>query len=335
MHATLNRNKRSLCLDLRTPAGREVFLDVARRCDVVLENFCPGTMAEWGVGYADVRAVREDTVYCSISGYGQWGPDHDQVAYDPLIQATSGFMAVNGEIGGSPMKAPTFLADDISGLHGAIAILAALCHRHVTGEGQHLDVAMLDALLFQSSGHLTLGAIGAERRWGNEFSFGAPANCYECRDGQIFCGVLLDTQWKAVAFLVGGAELANHPAYATVPDRIARRDAVNAMVSEWVGKQTVAEVCAALRAVRVPVGKVRSYAETGADPHVVARGMLVDVVQPDGTTQFITGPAVKFSRTPTRIRTAAPSLGAHTDEVLAEVGYSAERTEALRADGVV
>ncbi|MGH9000764.1 MAG: CaiB/BaiF CoA transferase family protein [Acidimicrobiia bacterium] len=335
MHATVNRNKRSVCLDLRTEAGREVFLDLARRSDVVLENFCAGTLDGWGLGYRGVRAVKDDIVYCSISGFGQWGPDHDRVAYDPLIQATAGFMSVNGEVGGEPVKAPTYLTDDISGLHGAVAILAALRHRSTTGEGQHLDVSMLDALLFQSSGHLTLGAIGADRRWGNEFSVAAPANAYECKDGRVFFGVLLDTQWKAMAQVIGGDELAANTDYHTTLGRIARRDELNALLGAWAAKRTKDEICDAMRAVAVPAAAVRTYAEAAADPHILARGMLVDVVQPDGSTQPITGPAAKFSRTPTSIRSAAPTGGAHTDEVLAEIGYQPDRIERLRAEGVL
>jgi formyl-CoA transferase len=332
-HATVNRNKRSVCLDLRRPAGRQVFLDLARRCDVVLENFCAGTMQGWGLGYRDVRAVKDDIVYCSISGYGQWGPDHDQVAYDALVQARSGFLGANGEIGGGPVKAPTLLADDVAGLHGAIAILGALCHRHATGEGQHLDVAMLDALLFQSSGMLTVGAIGAERRWGNEYPVATPANVYDCLDGQIYCGVLLDSQWRSLAAVIGG-DVGAEPVYTTIPGRLAHRDECNAYVASWMAKHAVDEVCQLLQAVDVPVAPVHSYTDSSTDPHVRARGMLVDVVQPDGSTQPITGPAVKFSRTPTSIRSAAPALGAHTDEVLAELGYTTEKIAELKAQEV-
>ena len=335
MHATVNRNKRSLCLDLRGDAGREVFLDLARRADVILENFTAGTMDSWGLGYQAVRAVKEDIVYCSISGFGQWGPDHDRVAYDPLIQATSGFMAMNGEVGGAAVKAPTYLSDDISGLHGAIGVLGALCHRNATGQGQHIDVAMLDTVLFQSSGTLTMGAIGAEQRWGNEFPTVAPANCFECRDGQVYVVVVLDSQWRRLAEVMGGEELAANPDYHTIADRLARRDEVNTLTAEWAAKLTTDEVCAAMKAVSVPAAAVRTYTEASSDPHVLARGMLVDVPQPDGSVQPITGTAVKFSRTPTQIRTAAPVLGAHTDEVLAELGYPAERIKGLRAEGVI
>ena len=163
MHATVNRNKRSLCLDLHVSEGRELFLSLAARSDVVVENFRPGTADRFGIGYEDVRRVRKDVVYVSISGFGQWGPEHDRPGYDPLAQAYSGFLSLNGDPNGPPVKAPTFLGDDLAGLHAALAVLAALRHRDRTGVGQHLDVSLLDAMLFQSTGYLTLGAMDVPR----------------------------------------------------------------------------------------------------------------------------------------------------------------------------
>ena len=212
MHATVNRNKRSLSLDLRRPEGLEIFLALARRSDILIENFRPGTLAGWGAGYAAVRALRPDIIYVSISGFGQWGPLAERVGYDPLAQAASGFLSLNGSPDGEPVKAPTFLADDLAGLHAALAALAALRHRDATGEGQQIDVALLDAMLFQSTGYLTLGALGVELpRLGNEFRIAAPANTYECRDGRILTGVLLDSHWARMARLLGRPELANDP----------------------------------------------------------------------------------------------------------------------------
>ena len=239
MHATVNRNKRSLSLDLRRPEGVRLFLALAKRSDVVIENFRPGTLARWGAGYEAVRAVRPDVVYVSISGFGQWGPWSERCGYDPLAQAASGFMSLNGNPDGEPVKSPTFLADDLAGLHAALAALAALRHRDATGEGQHVDVALLDAMLFQTTGYLTLGALGvALPRMGNEFRIAAPANTYHCRDGRILIGVLLDTQWARLATLLGRPELASAPGYATIPERLGNRAAVNGLTAAWARELT-------------------------------------------------------------------------------------------------
>jgi formyl-CoA transferase len=336
MHATVNRNKRSLSLDLRRDEGREIFLELAARSDVVVENFRPGTMEGWGVGYLAVRALRPDVVYVSISGFGQYGPLRERLGYDPLAQAMSGFLSLNGSPDGEPVKSPTFLADDLGGVHGALGALAALQHRARTGEGQHVDVALLDAMLFQSTGYLTLGAMDVDLpRLGNQFRVAAPANTYVCRDGRILTGVLLDSHWKRLAPLVGRADLADDPDYATTPSRIARRAEVDLLVARWAAERTVEQAVDALVESGVPAAPVMTYGEAARDPHVLARDMLQDAAQPGGEVVPLTGPAAKLSRTPTRVRSGAPALGAHTDELLEELGVSAERRQALRDAGVV
>jgi formyl-CoA transferase len=327
MHATVNRNKRSLSLDLREPEGRRVFLDLAAQADVVVENFRPGRMADWGLGYDDVCARNPRVVYASISGYGQFGPDHERVGYDPLAQAASGFLSLNGSPDGPAVKSPTFLADDLAGLHAGLAVLAALRHRDTHGEGQYIDVSLLDSMLFQSTGYLTLGAMDVELpRLGNQFRIAAPADTYACQDGEVMAGVLLDSHWRKLAVLIGRPELADHEDYATAQARIARRASVNELLGSWVRGQTRQQVVDRFAEVGIPAAAVRSYAEAARDPHVAERDMLQRVSE---ASPPITGPAAKLSRTPTRIRTAAPSLGEHDDEILRELGYDDERIRAL------
>jgi len=336
MHATANRNKRSLCLDLAAPRGRELFLRLASGADLVIENYRPGTLERLGLGYRELRAMNADVILVSISGFGQFGRDSERAGYDPLAQAASGFLSLSGEPDGEPVKAPTFLGDDLAGLHAALAALAALRHRDRTGEGQHVDVSLLDAMWFQTPGYLTLGALGVDLpRLGNQFRIAAPANAYRCRDGRVVAGVVLDEHWRVLARLLGRPELADDPAYATGPARLARRDAVDGLLGGWLAQRSVAEAVELLGQAGLPVAPVRSYAEAARDPLVRERDMLQPVEVEGARRVPIAGPAAKFSRTPTRVRTGAPALGAHTDEILAELGVDAEEREELRRDGVI
>lgn len=333
-HTMVNRNKRSLSLDLRTERGGELLRDLVRTSDVVIENFRPGTLARWGLGYPQLRLIKPDLIFVSISGWGQFGPGHDRAGYDPLAQAASGFMALNGHPGDDPVKAPTFLGDDLAGLHGALGTLAALCHRQRTGEGQHVDVSLLDSLLFQSNGFLTLGALGIPvPRLGNEYSFAAPANVYRCSDGHVFCGVVLDSHWQKLLKVIGRPDLAEDLALG--PARIARRDELNKIMASWCAERSVEQATKEMLAVGVPFARVCTYEDAARDPHVRARDMLQPVASANGEETPITGPAVKFSRTPTRVRCAAPELGADDDAILADLGLSPEQVSALREQGIV
>ena len=334
-HATVNRNKRAVTLDIRKPEGRDICLDLARTSDIMLENFKVGTMQNYGLGYEDIRAIKPDIVYVSITGWGQFGPKYEEAGYDPLAQAFSGFLSINGSTEGPPTKAGTFLADDLGGLHGAIGAMGALRHRDQTGEGQHVDVALLDSMLFQSNGLPSLGALDvAPGRNGNEFGFAVPANVYDCKDGPIYVGVLLDAHWRTLVEILDQPDLADNPAFATREARAENRDICNMMLSEWLAERTRSEALEILLDHGLVVAPVQTFVEAAQDPHVLARDMLQTVTFDDGTSAPITGPAAKFSRTPTKVRSAAPSMGQHTDEVLTELGLDEDRRRALAQAGI-
>ena len=336
MHATVNRNKRSLAIDMTRPEGRQVLLDLAAEVDIVVENFKSGVLARHGLGYDDLTAVKPDIIYVSVTGWGQFGPDHEAAGYDPLAQATSGFMTINGSPDGPPTKAGSFLADDLGGLHGAIGAIAALRHRDQTGEGQYVDIALLDAMLYQTDGMPTLGSIGVQpARWGNEFGFAVPADVYDCADGPVYAGVLLDDHWKRLAVILGQPELAENEAFATVDGRAQNRDVCNMLLGGWLAERTRDEAIEVLRDAGLAIAKVQSFVDVVEDAHVQARDMLQSVTHHDGTTVPIVGPSWKFSRTPVKIRTAAPALGQDTDAILSELGLTDDQVAGLRDAGIV
>jgi len=336
LHATVNRNKRSLTLDLRRDEGRRIFLKLAARADVIVQNFRPGTFDKWGIGYEHCRQVKADIVYVSISGFGQFGLNYDRVGYDPLAEAESGFMSLNGAPDGAPTRCATYLCDDLAGLHGSLSAVAALRHRDLTGEGQHIDIALLDAVLFQSNGFLSLAALGHPLpRLGNQSMLSAPVDVFDCRDGQIYVAVLLDSHWRVLSAMLGRGELADDSRFATATARLQQRDECNRLLREWLQPQTVAQAIERFNQASIPAAPVRTYHRAAQDPHVREREMLQETEQEDGQCAPITGPAAKFSRTPIRVRQRAAALGEHSDQILAELGFDATARGRLRSMKVI
>ena len=335
VNQAVNRNKRSVTVDLHVEAGRKLFLELVATADVVVENFRAGTLASWGLGYQHCRAVKADIIYVSITGWGQFGPLCDRAGYDPAAQAFSGWMSLNGEPEDKPCKAATWICDDLAGLHGTIGALAALRHRDETGEGQHVDVSLLDAVLFQSNGLPTLAAMGHPiPRMGSEVESAVPVNSYACADGYIYLAIVLDAHWSILCEVMGCPELGGAPGFQTIRERTANRVAVNDVVARWFATQTVAAALALVGDAGLTISKINTYAEAVAHPHVTARDMLTDVTLQDGSVAPLVSPPVKFSRTPTTIRLAPAALGAHTEQLLEELGYDLERRAQLSADGV-
>ena len=331
-HETVNRSKRNVSLDLKAAEGREIFLRLCEGADIVIENFKPGTLDRWGVGYDDVAAVKPDLVYVSISAFGQFGPYSDRPGYDPIAQNFCGWTSINGEPDGGPTKAPTFLGDDLGGVHGALGALAALQHRTRTGEGQHVDVALVDGLIFQSNGHLTSGALGIPiPRFANQFAIAAPVNVYACTDGHIYGGVLLDRHWQVMCALIERDDLAAM----TSVERLERRSEVDAAVADWCKPRTTGDVIESFNDIGLAVTRVNTYAEASQTDHVRERDMLQTAKLADGSDVPLTGPAAKFSRTPTKVHHAAPRVGQDNAHVLGGLGYSKGDLARLKKAGVV
>ncbi len=328
----VNRNKESLSLELHKEKGKAILLKLVEQADIFIENFRPGTLTKWGLGYADLKAVKDDIVYVSISGFGQFGPLSPRVGYDPIAQNYSGWTSMNGDPESGPTKAPTFLGDDLAGLHGALGAMAALRHRDQSGEGQHVDVALTDAMLFQSNGLATLGALGIEiPRLGNQFPIAAPVNAYRCTDGNVYAGVLLDSHWQILAHEVNREDLANMGAL----ERIEKRDQVDGVLADYCTTRTVAEVVDRFAELGLPATRINEAKDLPQEPHVQARSMLIDTKVSDGKTIPLVGPAAKFSRTPTTIRHAAPELGKQNNPILRSLGFSEADIQALRDEGVI
>ena len=334
--AAVNRNKRNIATDLKQPAGGEVFLELARHADIIVQNFRPGRMADWGCGYEQVRAVKPDIVYVSISGYGQYGPYSQRAGYDPQAQAMSGLMWLNAVDNEPPMKAPIYISDELAGLHAAFAALAALKHRDACGEGQHVDVSLIDATVASCTGIPTLAAQGMPTpRLGNTYPFGAPANVYLCLDGWLYAGVLLDTHWVKLSAILGRPELGMDPNYATIPARRGAAARAGSDACRILRRRTRDEVVDQIGGIGLSVEKVLTPTEMVHDPHIQARETIQSVRQVSGAEVVVEGPPAKMSHTPVRVRSAASQPGMHTDEVLEAAGIGAARRQKLRGQGII
>jgi formyl-CoA transferase len=331
-HETVNRNKQNISLNLKDHRGKEIFLKLCEGCDIVIENFKPGTLGSWGLGYHDVRIRKPDIVYLSISMYGQFGLYKDKPGYDPLAQNFTGWSSLNGDPLSGATKAPTFLADDLGGLHGVIGALAALAHRNRTGEGQHVDVALVDSLLFQSNGYLTSGKLGIPLpKMGNQSSVAAPVNNYKCSDGDVFLAIVLDRHWKSLCVLLERTDLAQ----LNGSERKKEYELVDKVFVEWCLAKTTEDVVSQLDEIGLAIVRVNTYQEAANHIQVHSRDMLQEVELSDGTNVPLTGPAAKFSRTPTKIRNGAPSIGADNFRVLKSFGLSVKEMKKLKEDGVI
>ncbi|MCU6482538.1 formyl-CoA transferase/CoA:oxalate CoA-transferase [Arthrobacter silviterrae] len=334
---SVNRNKRSLAVDLKSAEGLAAVRKLALTADVLVENFRPGTAARLGLGYEELSARNPGLVYASISGYGQTGPDAHRPGYDAIAQARSGIMSVTGEAAGPPVRVGVSSADLTAGMWATIGILAALHEKGRTGLGQWVDISLLDGsvswLTYVSSGYFASGNI--PQRYGSAHPTIVPYQAFETADGFAMVAVGNDGLWRRFAQAVGRADLATDPLFAGNPDRVAHRGALLPLIEGIMLTRTTEEWVAVLDAAGVPVGPIQTVDQALADPQVLARGMVATVQHPtEGELNMVNCP-IKLSRTPATVRTAPPLLGQHTDGILASLGLTGDRISSLRKAGAI
>jgi formyl-CoA transferase len=324
-----SRNKRSVVLDLRTPEGRADVRRLIDEADVLIENFKPGTLEKWGMGYDELARSNPGLVMLRISGYGQDGPYRDLPGFAVVAEAMGGLRHLMGEPGRVPVRAGVSLGDTLAALHGVIGVLLALQARRQSigpeapkGRGQVVDVALYEAVFNCMESLLPeYSAFGAVREpAGSALTGIAPSNAYRCSDGQVVIGGNGDSIYLRLMVAIGRDDLGQDPGLAHNTGRAARVDEIDAAITAWTVQRPVAEVVARLQAVSVPVGRIYTVADIAADPHYQARGMIERIVTATGLELDVPGVVPKLSATPGGIRSLAPGLGEHTGEVLGRRG---------------
>ncbi len=329
----VNRNKRSLAIDLSSPRGVDAILNLARTADVFVENYRPGVLERMGLGYAAMKSVNRALVYCSVSGFGLTGPYSERGGFDLIAQGMSGIMSFTGEAGAErPNACGVPLSDLNAGTFAALGVLAALRHRDASGRGQHVETSLLESALaytvWESGLYLTTGEVAAPR--GSRHRLAAPYEALKTGDGFIVVGVNSQRLWERFCDALDAPDLANDPAFADGRARLTHRDALQARLEAILAVAGADEWIARLLAKGVPCGPVNTIADALADPQVAARGLLAQV---DGRS-FIRAP-IGLSETPVAVTRGAPPLGAHSREVLTQAGITADEIDSLVQDGVL
>ena len=320
-----SRNKQSVVLDLRSPEGRADAAHLAAEADVLIENFKPGTLEKWGLGFDALAATNPGLIMLRISGYGQTGPYRDLPGFAVVAEAMGGLRHLMGEPGRPPVRAGVSLGDTLAALHGVIGVLLALQARARSisteapkGRGQVVDVALYESVFNCMESLLPeYSAFGTVRQpAGSALPGIAPSNAYRCADGQVVIGGNGDSIFKRLMASIGRDDLGADPGLADNAQRAARVDELDAAITTWTLQRPVAEVVAVLQAASVPAGRIYTVADIAADPHFQARGMIAQAIMPDGLTLAVPGICPKLSATPGAIRSPAPTLGQHTAQVL-------------------
>lgn len=337
--ASLNRNKRSVALNLKDAADREAALQLCRDADVVIENFRPGVMKKLGLDYSSLKAVNPRLIYCSVSAYGQSGPMADRPGFDPVLQAELGWMALNGEPGGDPLRTPVAVIDTFTALYAATSILAAVIARGASGEGQLIELSLMGVGLATLAAQSQYALISGEDmpRTGNSHPIAVPVGLFNTRTGPIFASPANDKLFETFCTeVLREPALIADPRFATNAARGKNAAAVYAHVGAALGRLDRDEVLARARKAGMPLGAVRNLTEALKSPEIAAAGMIATVAHPSAGALDIVASPIRMSDTPVTMPVAPPRLGEHTDEVLAALlGFDAARLSALRKGGVI
>jgi formyl-CoA transferase len=332
-----SRNKKSVTLDLRQAEAREICAKLIDECDVLIENFKPGVMEAWGFGYDTLSAQHPGLIMLRISGYGQTGPYKDRPGFGVVAEAMGGLRHLTGEPGRVPVRVGVSIGDTLASLHGVIGILMALHHRHTTGRGQVIDVALYEAVFNCMESLLPeYSAFGTVRQAAGSALPGiAPSNAYPCSDGWVLVAGNGDSIFKRLMVAIGHSALAEDTGLVGNAARVARVDEIDSAIGAWTQARTVDEVLRALNDAQVPAGRLYTAKDIAEDPHYRARDMLQRVTTHDDFSFDVPGIVPKLSATPGAIARRAPTLGEDTEAVLREVGVSAEQLAQLRERGVI
>ncbi|MFZ6758281.1 CaiB/BaiF CoA transferase family protein [Undibacterium sp. Ji50W] len=337
-----NRGKQAITVDIATAEGQQIIRELAAKSDVVLENYKVGQLKKYGLDYASLKLIKPDLVYCSITGFGQNGPYAHRAGYDFIVQGMGGFMSLTGERddlpGGGPQKAGVAIADLMTGMYSTIAVMAALTHRDRTGEGQYIDMALLDVqvamLANMNMNYLASG--NAPKRWGNAHPNIVPYQTFATADGHIIVAAGNDGQYKKFVQAGGQPELADDPRFSSNPSRVAHRDVLVPVLAEMVRRKTKQEWISLLETAGVPCGPINTLDEVFENPQVQAREMQFNLPHPTaGQVRLVASP-MKLSATPVTYPSAPPLLGQHTQTILTDLlGYDEQQLAALKTRNII